>query len=61
MLKHACRDGMRAKGDYAMRALHAANLCHTSGGELEELQFLPGHASIHGTLFWTANKIWRIR
>jgi hypothetical protein len=39
-----------------------AKLCHTSGGELEQIQFLLGHVSVQTrSAIWVASKIWPIR
>jgi integrase len=42
-----------------------ARLCHDSGGELEQIQFLLGHVSVHdwirlGSVFLSANLFSRI-
>jgi len=46
--EHACRAGIERLTRHDLRRT-CARLCHSSGGELEQIQFLLGHVSIQTT------------
>ena len=55
------RAGLEHIAPQDLRRRTCAKLCHDSGGELEQIQFLLGHASVQTNAISVASKIWDIR
>jgi site-specific recombinase XerD len=50
VVKSCCeRAGLEHIAPHDLRSYACAKLCHSSGGELEQIQFLLGHASVQTT------------